>query len=98
MAVIPMLLNNAETWVDISAKTVQELEKLQLMFYRNLFAVGSGCPFPSLLWETGGILMKYRLIKKKFIFLHHVATLPDGSLAKEVLDIQKKLKLPECQE
>ena len=46
--------------------------------------------------------MKYRIIKKKLIFLHHVETLPDGSLAKEVLDIQKKLKLPglaqECQE
>ena len=32
MAVIPMLLNNAETWQDISAKTLATLEKLQLKF------------------------------------------------------------------
>ena len=34
MAVSPMLLNTAETWDYISAKTVQELQKLQLMFYQ----------------------------------------------------------------
>ena len=102
MAVIPRLLNNAESWADVSATTIQELEKLQLKFYRCLMAVGSGCPIPSLYWETGGLMMKWRIIEKKLLFLHHVATLPEGSLAKEILDVQTNLSLPglaqECQE
>ena len=44
MAVIPMILNNSDCWVEMSPKTIMELEKLQLMFYRSLLAVGSGCP------------------------------------------------------
>ena len=102
LAVIPMLINNAECWLEISSKTIQDLENLQLLFYRCLLAVGTGCPIPSLYWETGGLLMKYRIIKKKLLFLHHVTNLPNCSLAKEILDVQKRLALPglaqECQE
>ena len=46
--------------------------------------------------------MKYRIIKKKLLFLHHVTTLPSSSLAKEILDAQTSLALPglvqECKE
>ena len=46
--------------------------------------------------------MKYRIIKRKLLFLHHVATLPSDSLAKEILEVQTRLSLPglvqECQE
>ena len=102
MAVIPMILNNSDCWVEMSPKTILELEKLQLMFYRSLLAVGSGCPIPSLYWETGGMMMKYRIIKRKLLFLHHVATLPSDSLAKEILEVQTRLSVPglvqECQE
>jgi hypothetical protein len=52
LGVLPMLLYNAECWQEISPKTIQDLENLQKDFYRCLFAVGSGCPIPSLYWET----------------------------------------------
>ena len=46
--------------------------------------------------------MKYRIAEKKLLFLHHVATLPEGSLAKEILNVQTRMSLPglaqECQE
>ena len=38
--------------------------------------------------------MKYRILKKKLLFIHHVATLPNDALAKEVYDTQRKLNLP----
>ena len=45
--------------------------------------------------------MKYRILMKKLLFLHHIATLPKDTLAKEILDVQNKLSLPglsqECQ-
>ena len=62
MAVLPMLLNNADCWMNITTKTIEELDKLQLMFLRCLLAVGSGCPTPLLLSETGSVKMEYRIL------------------------------------
>ena len=101
-AVIPMLLFNAETWVSISKSTVDVLEDTQKRFYRSILSVSSGCPIPSLYLETGGMLMKNRILLRKLLFLHHLATLPDTSLAKEVYTLQTQLNLPglvdECQD
>jgi hypothetical protein len=102
LAVLPKLLYNSDCWMDISTDTLKELEDIQLTFYRCLLAVGSGCPLPSLYWETGGTLMKNRILQKKLLFLHHVATLPNDTLAREVYEVQAKLELPgllkECKE
>ena len=94
MAVLPMLLNNADCWMNITNKTVEELDKLQLMFLRCLLAVGSGCPTPLLLSETGSVKMEFRILERKLLFLHHVATLPDSALAKEIYNVQTQLNLP----
>ena len=102
MAVLPMLLNNADCWQEVSNKTMEELDKLHIMFLRCLFAVGSGCPTPSLFWETGSIRMKFMILQKKLLFLHHVATLPGSALAKQIYTVQTQLGLPgiaqECQD
>ena len=46
--------------------------------------------------------MKYRILMKKLLFLHHLSTLPENSLAAEVFHVQDRLKLPglarECEE
>merc|ERR1711942_557281 len=44
--------------------------------------------------ETGLIPMKFRILKKKLLFLHHLLTLQNPALAKEILEVQIKLKLP----
>ena len=98
---IPFLLANSECWIGIDKKTINELETIQLSFLRSLFAIGSGTPIPLLLWDTGTLMMKYRILKRKLVFFHHLATLPDDCLAREVFDKQVKLSLPglvpECQ-
>ena len=94
LAVLPMLLYNAECWQE---ETTQHLENLQKKFYKCLFAVGSGCPTTALYVETGGIMIKYRILMKKLMFLHHLSTFD-----REIFDVQKKLNLPrlfqKCQE
>ena len=46
--------------------------------------------------------MHLRILQSKLLFLHHLVTLPDESLAKEVYVVQQRLALPglvhECQE
>ena len=73
-----------------------------MCIYRILFSVGSGCLIPILYWDSGGLPLKLRILKKKLIFLHHVKTLPEESLAKEVVEVQENLNFPglvqECKE
>ena len=64
-AVLPGLLYNSECWTNMSNVVLQQLEKLQLKFYRSMLAVGSGCPLPIIYWDTDGMM-----IKKIVIFLH----------------------------
>ena len=94
LAVLPMLLYNAECWTGISTKIIDELEAIQRRFLRHLMAVGAGCPTPALYWETGTVGIKWRILKKKLLLYHHISCLPDSSLAKEVLSIQESLHLP----
>ena len=100
-AVLPKLLFNSGCWLEITESTMEDLEMMQLKFYRCLLAVGQGCPKPSLYWETGGYLMRNRILKSKLLLLHHVTTMGEDTLAEEVFDIQMELNVPglykECQ-
>ena len=93
-AVLPGLLFNSECWTNICNPEIDRLEKLQLRFYRTILSVGTGCPRPIIYWDTGGMMMKYRIIKRKLLFFHHLATLSTGSLAKEIFEVQKQMNLP----
>ena len=101
MAVIPYLMNNCDTWVNIPAKTVEALDKLQTLFYRVLLQVPTGTPIPAMFWDCGGLLMENRIIKSKLMLLHHLANLEEDSLANQIYKVQEKLALPgivqECQ-
>ena len=62
--------------------------------YRVLLNVSRTCPIPALCWELGGIQMRYRVIQTKLIFLWHLDNLEDGTLAKDILEVQKSQHLP----
>jgi hypothetical protein len=72
------------------------------LFYRVLLEVPTGCPVPMMYWDCAGFLMQNRTLKKKLMFLHHVATLDQESIAYQVYRTQKRLMLPglveECSE
>ena len=88
MALIPSLLNNAGTWEEVSKKTLKTLEKFQCKFIRVILAVGTGCPKPMLYSQTGMLLMENRVLTMKALFLHHAATLPPDSLARNMYEYQ----------
>ena len=94
LAILPFLLNNCDTWTEISKSTTDELEDLQCMFYRYLLATPRTCPIPALLWETGGMLMEHRIAQKKLMFYYHLLHLPKTSLAHEVAAIQSDMSYP----
>ena len=46
MAVCPYLLNNCDTWCGVTDSAIEELDKLQNLFYRVILQVPVGCPIP----------------------------------------------------
>ena len=94
MAVIPFLFGNSECWVELPKKAITLLNSIQNTFFRALFATCTGCPIPALYWDTGALLAENLIIMKKLLFYHHLSTLSEGSLAKEIFNIQKENSLP----
>ena len=66
------------------------LEKLQLKFARVVLTCSLGCPVPKLYTETGLVLMSLRIMMRKVLFIFHVASLPLGTLARDLYEIEKE--------
>ena len=102
LAILPKLLYNAETWVEITREAEESLENLQLLFLRLVLRVPQSTPKIALRSETGILSMKLRIWRKKLMFIHHVKNLDDSTLAKQVWIEQKRNGWPglarECKE
>ena len=88
-AYIPSLLNNCQTWVEISEETVEKLEELQNKFFRSLLSVPRTTPKPALIWEMGGLKMKWRIIEKKLTFMNQILHLNPQPLARQIRRFKK---------
>ena len=88
LALVPSLINNAGTWVMVDNKTIDKLNSLQNTFLQVLLGAGRSCPRPALCWDTTTLLMDVRVKKAKLALLHHVQSLEDDCLAKEIYSEQ----------
>ena len=88
-AIIPMLLNNAESWTSISKRTHKVLDDLFNLFYRTMFRIGYGCPKVNFYWQCATLTVDSYILQKKLLFIFHLANLPRNSLAFEVFTIQE---------
>ena len=75
MAILPSLLNNCQTWINISDESIKILEDLQNTMYRTLLSVPRTCPIPALCWDMGALQMRLRIKQKKLEFLWHLNNL-----------------------
>ena len=94
LAIIPGLLNNAETWTQISKESEKKLENLQNTMFRYLFGVPESTPTPVLRFELGSLTIREKIHVKKLTFIHHLKYLDTGSLASEFYNLQVKYHFP----
>ena len=92
-SVIPFLLYNSSTWMEMRKKDLQRLTDLQNFFFSTLFNVQNS-PICSFYWDTTMLSMKNRILKNKLLFFFHLKSLPRDSMAARVLDQQEKFGLP----
>ena len=93
MAIVPCLLHNAETWTNITSKSLKLLDKIQAKYLRLVLAVGQGCPIVTMYTETATLLMSNRILLKKLIFMFHISNLPIGTLARDFYERQRSYNL-----
>ena len=94
MAILPSLLNNSETWVNIDEDSLKKLENLQNTMLRIIFSTPTSTPKAALLWDTGVLPMEQQIEQKKLLFLHHLSTLPEETLANQIYSQQKENHFP----
>ena len=90
---IPFLLFNSSTWLQIQQSDIDALSKLQNLFLSTLLQVQKAPTF-YLHWELGVTLIPLRILKEKLLLYHHISCLPEKLLSLKILKIQEKLKLP----
>ena len=81
ITILPTLLYNDETWVEISKEAEDRLENLQLFFLRLVLRVPKSTLKIALKTETGMMSMRLRIWKKKLMFVHHIKNLEKETLA-----------------
>ena len=67
--VIPALLHNSESWIDITETHIADLEAFQEKFIRKLMRLAPSTPKAILHWDSGLKLMRWRIAEKKLRFL-----------------------------
>ena len=93
MGVIPILLNNVGTWDEVNEKTFKKLNDLQNTLLRYLLLTPRTTPLPAMCWDFASLPIEYRITKLKLNLIHHIATLDDDALAKEMFETQKQFNL-----
>ena len=93
-AILPSLLHNSGTWVDISEETLKKLDSLQNLFVQVLLKLPHSTPLPALRGVTGLLGMKWRIWREKLMMVDAIRKLDEDTLAKEMFDEQIYLGLP----
>ena len=74
---------------------MRKLNETNSLFLANLMGVSKrGCPEASLYVETSSLLISNQILLSQLLFLHHIANLPETSLAKEAYIVVKNRGYP----
>ena len=83
--VIPALLFNCESWIGITDCQVDELQSFQNKFIRKLLHLPISTPKAILHWDAGMEMMKWRIAKRKMLFLRKLMLKDDSSICKRAI-------------
>ena len=94
LAVVPVMLTNSGTWIEITEESTTKLNDLQNDLFKYLLCTPRSSPSTALCWDFGALPIKYRIMKEKLTLLYHIISLQENTLTKEIYESQKKFKFP----
>ena len=83
--VIPALLFNCESWIGITETQINELQGFQDKFIRKLMHLPVSTPKAILHWDCGMEMMKWRIAKRKLLFLRKTMKKENSNLCKRAI-------------
>ena len=83
--IIPALLNNCESWIDISKNHIKLLQGFQDKFIRKVLHLPHTTPKAMLNWDVGLWPMAERIKLRKLVCVSKILQKPDSNIAKQVL-------------
>ena len=82
--------NGLDMMPSIPKKTMTQIVDLNNRALKAIMGVGKhGCPLPSLYLELACWTVQNQILYKSLLFVHHVAMLPEESLAREFFELQR---------
>ena len=88
--VIPALLNNCESWIDIQNKHIKDLQDFQDEFIRRVLHLPPQTTKAIINWDIGMMPMKWRIAGKKLQYMRKVQLKGDDSITKKALEQEVK--------
>ena len=78
--VIPALLFNSESWIGLTEAQINDLQGFQDKFTRKLMRLPISTPKVLLHWDAGMELIKWRVAKKKLLFMRKLMLKKDSTI------------------
>ena len=92
--IIPSLLTNAGTWVEMKDESINRLDDIQDTFSRALLSLPLSAPRASLRAALGLVGMKWRVWELKLHLVQAIRRQEKGGLAREILEEQIEMGWP----
>ena len=89
---IPGLLANAESWSLLKGE-IDNVEMIEIQALKHLFDLPIHMPTPAIIFSFGTIYTRYRIEKKRLIYLHKILKRRDSHWTKVMLQIMTTLKI-----
>ena len=89
---LPGLLANAESWSLLKGE-IDNVETVEIQTLKHLFDLPIHMPTPAIIFSFGTIYTRYRIEKKRLIYLHKILKRRDSHWTNIMLQILKTLKL-----
>ena len=83
--IIPALLNNCESWIDIKESHIKDLQDFQDEFIRRVLHLPPQTTKAIIYWDIGMMPMKWRIAGKKLQYVRKLQLKEDENLTKRAL-------------
>ena len=83
--VIPSLLNNSESWIDIQNGHIKDLQDFQDEFIRRVLHLPAQTTKAIINWDIGMMPMKWRIAGKKLQYMRKIQLKEDDNITKRAL-------------
>ena len=83
--IIPSLLHNAESWIGITDKIINDLQDFQDKFTRKVLRLPPSTTKAIYQWDSGLMSMKWRIAQKKLMFVNKIMQKDHSNIARKTL-------------